>query len=61
MSQNVTNANIEIVNVEKDGNDGLMVVFSDGTQCGYVVEELLALRPSREEVNQSTSPDIPRT
>jgi hypothetical protein len=36
--------------VERDGEDGLIVTFSDGTTCGYVVEELLELRPIRERV-----------
>ena len=39
-----------ILKVEKDGEDGVIVTFSDGTMGGYVVEELLALRPIREEV-----------
>jgi hypothetical protein len=38
---------IKILKVEKDGDDGVYVTFSDGTSAGYVVEELLALRPSR--------------
>jgi len=33
-----------------DGVDGLLVTFSDGTTGGYVVEELLALRPVRERI-----------
>jgi len=40
--------NIKIVNVEQDSPDGLLVTFSDGTTGGYVVEELLELRPIRE-------------
>jgi hypothetical protein len=36
--------------VELDGTDGLLVTFSDGTTGGYVIEELLALRPIRERV-----------
>jgi hypothetical protein len=39
-----------ILKVEKDGEDGLIVTFSDGTLAGYVVEELLLLRPIREAV-----------
>ena len=31
-----------------DGKDGVFVTFSDGTKAGYVVEELLELRPKRE-------------
>ena len=37
-----------ILKVEKDGDDGVIVKFSDGTTAGYVVEELLLLRPRRE-------------
>jgi hypothetical protein len=42
---------IHIVKVEKDGEDGLIVTFSDGTTGGYVVEELLSLRPIREPLD----------
>ncbi len=41
---------IKILNVEKDGGDGLIVTFSDGTMGGYVIEELLELRPVREPI-----------
>jgi hypothetical protein len=41
-------ASITIVNVERDGVDGLIVTFSDGTTGAYVVEELLELRPIRQ-------------
>jgi hypothetical protein len=41
---------IEILEVEKDGADGVIVTFSDGTIGGYVVEELLLLRPTRERI-----------
>jgi len=41
---------IRILNVEKDGEDGVIVTFSDGTLAGYVAEELLLLRPIREAV-----------
>jgi hypothetical protein len=44
--------NICILKVEKDGEDGLVVTFSDGTIGGYVVEELLLLRPIREAVKE---------
>ena len=40
---------IKIVSVEQDGEDGLIVTFSDGTVGAYVVEELLHLRPMRED------------
>ena len=42
---------IQILTVERDGEDGLLVTFSDGTTAGYVTEELLELRPFRELVN----------
>lgn len=38
---------IEILTVARDGRDGIIVTFSDGTTGGYVVEELLELRPKR--------------
>jgi len=44
---------IHILEVEKDGEDGLIVTFSDGTIGGYVVEELLELRPIREAVKKT--------
>ena len=40
---------ILILTVEKDDGDGLLATFSDGTKAGYVAEELLELRPQREE------------
>ena len=43
---------IQILHLEKDGNDGVIVTFSDGTIGGYVVEELLAIRPIREKVKK---------
>jgi hypothetical protein len=43
---------VTILKVEKDGEDGLLVTFSDGTIGGYVVEELLLLRPIRESVEK---------
>jgi hypothetical protein len=47
---------IHILEVEQDGEDGLIVTFSDGTTCGYVVEELLDLRPIREAVKEIPPP-----
>jgi hypothetical protein len=38
-----------IVSVKEDSSDGVWVTFSDGTAAGYVVEELLELRPVREQ------------
>jgi hypothetical protein len=41
---------VKIIGVEKDGDDGLIVTFSDRTAAGYLAEELLELRPFREPV-----------
>jgi hypothetical protein len=49
---------IKITNVEQDGDDGLIVTFSDGTTSGYVVEELLGLRPMRIPVEVSKSQSL---
>lgn len=46
---------IEILTVERDGEDGLIVTFSDGTSAGYVIEELLELRPFRQPTVESPS------
>ncbi len=46
MSETVT-----ILTVAKDGPDGIIVAFSDGTVAGYVAEELIELRPVRETVS----------
>jgi hypothetical protein len=48
---------INISSVEKDGDDGLIVTFSDGTTAGYVVEELLELRPVRLAARKSNDPN----
>jgi hypothetical protein len=45
------------VGVEKGGEDGVVVMFSDGTVAGYVVEELLSLRPIRETLKESQDLD----
>lgn len=52
---------LEILAVEQDGRDGVIVRFSDGTAAGYVVEELLNLRPKRLpfEIFQPNSVTIP--
>ena len=50
---------ISILKVELDAGDGLLVTFSDGTVGGYVVEELLELRPIREPVNEPFEADPP--
>jgi hypothetical protein len=41
---------IHLLAVELDGKDGLVVTFSDRTTGGYVIEELLGLRPIRERI-----------
>lgn len=41
---------LQILAVVLDGHDGLVVTFSDMTTGGYVVEELLELRPIRDRV-----------
>lgn len=46
---------IRIVTVERDGEDGLIVTLSDGTTAGYIVEELLELRPRREPIQTPTA------
>jgi hypothetical protein len=45
-----------IVSVEQEGADGIFVAFSDGTSAGYVIEELLALRPLRERLSVKPEP-----
>jgi len=50
---------IQILSVELDGVDGIMVRFSDRTITGYVVEELLDLRPVRERVRIKKTPGTP--
>jgi hypothetical protein len=47
---------IRILTTEFDGDDGLIVTFSDGTTGAYVVEELLELRPYRERVKTKKVP-----
>ena len=48
---------IHVVRVEQGGEDGVVVTFSDGTVAGYVVEELLSLRPIRETLEESQDLD----
>jgi hypothetical protein len=52
---------IRIISVEKDGDDGLIVTFSDGTTGAYVVEELLTLRPCRQLGEKPKSQNLPQT
>ncbi len=44
---------LRIISVEQDGSDGVLVHFSDGSVAGYVVEELLELRPARERASET--------
>ena len=53
------NGAIRILTNEFDGDDGLIVTFSDGTTAGYVVEELLELRPFRERVTTKKAAKVP--
>jgi hypothetical protein len=46
----VMETTVNIDKVEQDGPDGVLVTFSDGTITGYVVEELLRIRPAREHL-----------
>jgi hypothetical protein len=39
-------------NTQREGEDGLIVTFSDGTTAGYVTVELLELRPFREPTSR---------
>jgi hypothetical protein len=48
---------IRILATERDGDDGLIVTFSDGTTGAYVIEELLELRPFRERAKTKTDKD----
>jgi hypothetical protein len=50
---------IRILTVKQDGDDGLVVSFSDGTSDGFVVEELLELRPKRELTQPTDLADAP--
>ena len=45
---------------EADSDDGLIVTFSDGTTAGYVVEELLSLRPDRELTHEPVEHKTPQ-
>jgi hypothetical protein len=45
---------IQILTVEQEA-DGVVVTYSDGTTAGYVVEELLELRPHREPTETAHS------
>ena len=44
--------NTRIVTAELQGEYGLIVTFTDGTEDAYTVEELLELRPCRDLVRK---------
>jgi len=50
---------IRLLNVELDGDDGVLVNFSDGTTGAYVAEELLELRPFRELLTKRKILNVP--
>ena len=50
---------IRLLNVELDGDDGVVVIFSDGTTGAYVAEELLELRPYRERIRKTATFTVP--
>jgi hypothetical protein len=52
---------IRILTTEHDGDDGLIITFSDGTTGAYVVEELLELRPIRERVKTKKAAKASKT
>jgi len=50
---------IRIKKVEKDGDDGLVIMFSDGTITGYIVKETRELRPNRERAEEPVASKYP--
>lgn len=45
---------IHFAKVEQEGEHWVLVTFSDGTIAGFVGEEQMALRPSREKASETT-------
>ena len=43
---------IRIASAELEADEGVWISFSDRTHAGYVVEELLELRPNREPMDR---------
>jgi hypothetical protein len=43
---------VKIVHVDIDGEDGVIVNFSDDTTTAYATEELLTLRPYRDPLKR---------
>jgi hypothetical protein len=50
---------VRLLAAELDGDDGLVVTFSDGTTDAYVAEELLELRPYRERLRSKNLHNLP--
>jgi hypothetical protein len=50
---------VRLLAAELDGDDGLVVTFSDGTTDAYVAEELLELRPYRERLRSKNLHNTP--
>jgi hypothetical protein len=50
---------IRLINVQLDGDDAVVVTFSDGTTGAYVAEELLELRPYRERLRNRRILNLP--
>jgi hypothetical protein len=48
--------NTRIVSAKLEGEYGLIVTFTDGTEDAYTVEELLELRPCRDLVRKPAEP-----
>ena len=46
---------IKILKAERDGEYGLRVEFSDGTEDAFSAEELTALRPHRPDIQEPES------
>jgi hypothetical protein len=46
---------IKILFADVDDAEGVIVKFSDGTTAGYVIEELLELRPHRQPLKPEPS------
>jgi hypothetical protein len=63
MTMTMTNE-IRITRVKQDGEDGVIVTFSDKTTGAYAMEELLSLRSMREpatELESQNPTQMPKT
>jgi hypothetical protein len=47
---------VKIVHVEIDGDDGVIVDFSDDTTTAFATEEFLSLRPYRDPLIRPAKP-----